>query len=134
MTNSVYTVGIVVDAQFGNRIGQLAREMPVWVVDTPVNRAAAEQLWREDPGRTKLEGITTFKVDLSGTPNDWCRDILQDVDLHHGELSHDPPYGSVVVIGTGLSVELRAVFESYGFREFSVEGQGFRASAENTSV
>ena len=134
MANSVYTVGIVVDTEFGNRIEQLAREMPVWVVDTPVNRAAAEQFHREGSSPTHRDGVTTFKVDVSGTPNDWCRDILQAVDLHHGELSHDPPYGSVMVIGTDLSAELRMVFERYGFKEFSVEDEGFRASAENPSV
>jgi hypothetical protein len=134
MTDSVYTVGIVVDAHFGNRICDLARETPVWVVDTLVNRAAAEQRWRDDAARTRFQGVTTFKVNLSGTPNDWCSDILQAVDLHHGEQSHDPSYCSVVVIGTDLSAGLRSIFESYGFAEFSAEGHGFRASVAKSSV
>ena len=134
MKDSVYEVGIVVDTRFGDRIGELVRDMPIWVVDTPINRAAAEQLWRADPSRTHLQGVTTFKVDLSETPDDWCNDILQAVDLHHGDHSHDPPYSSVVVIGTNLSARLRGLFEGYGFGEFTVEDRGFRASAVKTSV
>ena len=134
MNVPVYTVGIVVDTHFGSRIEQLAQKMPIWVVDTPVNRAAAEQFWRKNSSFTHMQEVTTFKVDLDGTPNDWCCAILLTVDLHHGEYSQNPPYRSVVVIGTDLSADLRAIFENYGFRDFREEGQGFRCSAEKTSV
>ena len=36
-TEPQYVVGIVVDPQFGERLGELAAKLPVWIADTPVN-------------------------------------------------------------------------------------------------
>jgi hypothetical protein len=41
---STECVGVVVDPNFGERVEALAEQMPVWIVDTPVNRGAVEIL------------------------------------------------------------------------------------------
>ena len=42
MVVSECVVGIVVDPAFGERLHAIIGRMPVWVADTPPNRAAAE--------------------------------------------------------------------------------------------
>jgi hypothetical protein len=128
MNDNVYAVAIVVDVAFGSRLSSVAQRMPLWIVDTLVNRAAAEEHWHANPGQSHTEGVTTFKFDERGTPEQWCSDVLSSVDLHHGQDSHDPPYGVVEVFGTHLTQELRAEFAGLGFTDFSERLDGFRAS------
>jgi hypothetical protein len=99
-----YTVGIVVDAAFGDRLLDLALRMPVWIVDTPANRASAETYWRTNPGRSHTEAVTTFKCELSCAPEEWCAGVLSDIE------------------------KLRTAFNGYGFAVFSEHPDGFRAT------
>ncbi|HWW83709.1 MAG TPA: hypothetical protein VNZ26_08920 [Vicinamibacterales bacterium] len=128
MGDHSYTVGIVVDAAFGDRLLDLALRMPVWIVDTPANRASAETYWRTNPGRSHTEGVTTFKCELSCAPEEWCAGVLSDIDLHHGQYSHVPPYSVVEVFGSSLTEKLRTAFNGYGFAVFSEHPDGFRAT------
>jgi hypothetical protein len=128
VNDNLYTVGLVVDLGFGDRLLGLASRMPVWLIDTPINRAAAERHWRTHTGQVHTNGVTTFKYDATGTPEQWCSDVLSNVDLHHGQYSHDPPYSAVEVLGTPLTEKLRTAFNEFGFMVFSEHTDGFRAS------
>ena len=57
-----YRVFVVLDRDYGERLLELARRGPVWIVDTPQNRAVAQNLWAANPNRNQLEGVTTFKA------------------------------------------------------------------------
>src|SRR5262245_46789716 len=116
MMPTPYCVAIVLETDLGDRLGELAARMPVWIVDTPANRAAAQRYWAHNPGRPHTEGVTTFVLDAS-RPDDLA-DVLSEVDLHHGEYSHDPPYSVVEVFGADLTPALRQAFAEFGLTRF----------------
>jgi len=123
-----YAVAVVLEPAFGERLTELAARLPVWIVDTPANRAAAKRYWAEHPGQSHTEGVTTFKVDLSLSPEAWCAEVLPDIDLHHGEYSHDPAYTAVEVFGTPLTATLQQRFADYGLAECVERPGGFVAT------
>src|SRR5689334_20076494 len=107
MDTSEYVVAIVVDPSFGEGLHALVGHMPIWVVDTPPNRAAAETYWRTHPGEPHT-GITTFRVDSTKGPEEWCADILGTVIEHHDAYSHDPPVSVLEVVGAEPGTHLVA--------------------------
>ena len=40
---------VVLDPNYGNRLGKVAQFTPVWVVATPGNNDACQQLWKTSP-------------------------------------------------------------------------------------
>jgi hypothetical protein len=128
MADAPNTVTIVVDPEYGDRLNAEAKETPVWIVDTPVNRAAAEVVRAQNPGQRHQSAVTTFRIERNSTPEEWCANILGAVDLHHGEYSHDPPYVVVEVIGALLTVRLRQAFSEYQLNAFVERAAGFQAS------
>lgn len=134
MEDAVYTVAIVVAPEYGDRVGALAARMPVWIADTPSNRAAAERLWRQYAARRARADVTTFVVDPDESPEQWCAGVIAAVDLHHGEWSHDPPYGAVEVHGATPNDAVRAALAEYGLTQITRELEGFRASKPDGAV
>ena len=55
-----YKVVVVVDREFGEKLFELERSVPVWIVDTPTNKPVVQRFWRERPDEGHLTGITTF--------------------------------------------------------------------------
>jgi hypothetical protein len=102
-----YRVFVVVDREYGERLSELARTGPVWVVDTPNNRAAAQKIWAVDANRSHLNGVTTFKTGEDCSPEDTLINELDTIDLHHGTYSANPPYTVLEVIGAVMSEGLR---------------------------
>jgi hypothetical protein len=51
MTTNPYRVVVIVDRLFGEQLASLAPDVPVWIVDTAVNRVVAQRLWTERPAR-----------------------------------------------------------------------------------
>jgi hypothetical protein len=89
--------------------------MPVWVIDTPVNRSITERIWVAPPRPTAEGGVTIFEADLSEPPDERVVAILSDVELHHGEYSHDPPLNALEIHGATLTATLRAALADLGF-------------------
>ena len=118
------TVAIVVDPNFGDRLLSLATQMPGWIADTEANHTCAESIQSYDG--SNQSNVTTFRV-TGGDVSDWCRVILPQVDLHHGEYSQSPPYRAVEVFGARATADLRRVFSKYGFTISSERSDGFRA-------
>ena len=127
MADALNTVTIVVDPEFGDRLYAIIKETPVWIVDTPVNRAAAEVVRAQNPEQGHPSGVTTFQIERNSTPEEWCANILGAVDLHHGEYSHGP-YEVVEVIGAPLTIRLRQAFSEYELNAFVERAAGFQAS------
>ena len=121
-----YRVFVVLDRDYGERLLELARSGPVWIVDTPQNRAVAQNLWAANPNRNQLEGVTTFKAGDDCSNEETLIDELDTIDLHHGSYSADPPYTVLEVIGTPISERLKAELSHYGFNKFQPTGKGFR--------
>ena len=122
-----YRVVVVVDRNYGQRLARLADSGPVWVVDSPTNRTAAQQIWAVDPTRSHLEGVTTFKSPEERSSEDILINELDTIDLHHGTHSANTPYTVLDVIGTTVTGKLKTELEQFGFDDFQETPQGFRA-------
>jgi hypothetical protein len=122
-----YTVCIVVDRNFGEKLAEPPRGVPVWIVDTACNKTVARRLWKERPDEGHLTGITTFNDMESSSPEQLLIAELDTIDLHHGAYSADPPYGVLEVFGTRLTEHAKHALRAYGFAEFHEESTGFTA-------
>jgi hypothetical protein len=73
-----YKVYVVVEREFGEQLAKLPPDAPIWIVNTPPNRAVAERLWKERNQEGHLTGITTFN-DLKLRPlrTYWFRSSTQ---------------------------------------------------------
>ena len=119
-------VYVVVDPAFGEKLALLPPGSPIWIVDTPANKAVAKRLWSERPERSHLDGITTFRVS-SDSPEENLLGELATIDLHHGSYSSDPPYNTLEVIGAAVSEKIKLAMGEYGFEEFRSSSDGFEA-------
>ena len=125
--NDAYRVFVVLDRDYGDRLPSLAGNEPVWIVDTPTNRAAAQAFWASRPHRDHLDGVTTFRVSDDCSPENALINELETIDMHHGVHSANPPYTVVEVIGAQISDEIRNKLSQFGFNQFEATQKGFRA-------
>jgi hypothetical protein len=128
MEKSPYKVYVVVDRAFGERLTALEQRDPVWVVNTPVNRRAAERLRRERPAESHLTGITLFNDADGMSPEQLLLSELETIDLHHGSYSADPPYTVLEIYGVALSRPIEAALAEFGFNQFRPTENGFWTS------
>lgn len=126
MSEADYAVTVVVDPAYGHRLLAIPADMPVWIVDTPVNRAAAQQAWSQRC-TDHLHGVTTFKFRETDSAEDTLVSQLNTIDLHHGIYSAHPPYTVIDVIGAALSDRVKTEMGEFGFDKFHPTTSGFRA-------
>jgi hypothetical protein len=125
--SDAHRVFLVVDREYGERLSELARTGPVWIVDTPNNRVAAQRIWAIRATSTHLDGVTTFKTGDDCSCEDALINELDTIDLHHGTYSANPPYTVLEVIGAVMSERLTTELAEFGFDEFEATAEGFRA-------
>ena len=94
---------------------------------------AAERIWAAGTPPDLDSGVTTFKVDSTRSPEEWCAAIVGTVDEHHGDFSHDPPVSELEIYGTRPTASLQTAFVAYGFEEFEPTNDGFRARSRPAS-
>jgi|SRR6266478_5668662 len=111
-------VHLIVAADYGERIRDLPRDEPAWVADTPVNAPVIRAVWKERPTTEHRTGITSFRVAIDSTPEDWLLGIIDAIDLHHGEYSQASTYLALHVVGAPLSPRLRAELRPFGFEQY----------------
>ena len=121
-------VYVVVDREFGEKLSELEKGVPVWIVDTPTNKTVVQRFWDERPDKRHLTGITAFKDLASLSTDEMLLGHLETIELHHGPLSADPPYTAIEVLGTELSAKAKDQLSEYGFPEFHITSTGFKAS------
>ena len=127
MPDDQYCVFVVVNPEFGARLSELVRMGPVWVLDTQMNRQAADSIWSEGRHHNHLDGITVFKSNKGGCPEECFLCVLDTIDLHHGVYSADPPYTVLEVVGTPSTERIRNELSQFGFTEFQSTSEGLRA-------
>src|SRR5258708_7761379 len=93
-----YTVHIVVDSSFGDRLAELPIGEAVWIVDSFRNRPVILRLRKQRPAESHLTGITAFNPG-GATAEEILLAQLNMIDLHHGEYSADPPWSMAIVYG-----------------------------------
>ena len=123
-----YKVYVVVEREFGERLADLERGVPVWIVDTPTNKPVAQRFWNERPDEDHLTGITTFNDRDTLSTAELLLGQLDTIDLHHGCHSADPSYTVIQVFGTQLIPDVKNVLSEYGFNSFRSTPTGFTAS------
>jgi hypothetical protein len=121
-------VAIVVDPHYDSHLEALADQMPVWIADTPPNRAAAAA-YRRVHNPVYPWGVTTFSVSLENSPSSWAAEILPDVVEHHGPYGQAQPATTLEFIGTEPSEDLLGILAEYGFRLVQAGANSFRATA-----
>jgi hypothetical protein len=127
MRSVPYSVAVVLDSEFGERLSELVRADPVWILDTPINQAVAMRFWSEHQELDHLEGVTTFKSVDGLSTEDALINIVDTVDLHHGIHHANPPYTVLRIVGTSLTERIKSELSQYGFDEFYETPEGFRA-------
>ena len=127
---------MIVDSRFGDRLREIPAGVPVWIVDSAVNRVAYEIVGKERKPENHLVGLSSFKVDQKVSPEDWLVSEIETLDLHHGEMSHDPPWSVIKVIGIRWTKRIQEKLTQFGFEDHEDTAEGFvarKGSANPTS-
>ncbi len=113
-------VALVLHPDYRDRLRDLAFRLPVWIVDTPENRAAVEAL---TPFTHEWPQVSMTLVRASTDPaaEEWST-LISQIVLHQGRT-----LDSIEVIGTVFSGVAGAAFSTAGFREIAETAEGFRA-------
>jgi hypothetical protein len=129
MPKPVHKVAIVIDRNFGARLADLARDRHVWVVGSQSNAAAVQRYLTSAQMSAATDrlgaGITSFVAEDGETPEDTCARVASDVDEHHGEFAHDPPWSEIEVFGAELTSALRQTFAELGAEVWEATRDGF---------
>ena len=104
-------VAIVFDAEFGDRLSELAMRTPVWIVESAANRPAVSEAWNRATEWPHIS-VTVFR------PTDDLKHLLSQIG--------DPQ--RVDVIGLPLSDEAREAMHAAGFTKINETSEGFRAT------
>jgi hypothetical protein len=128
MSEIPYSVSVVLDREFGERIYELMKMGPVWAVDSIANRETAQKIWNESPSRDHLNGVTVFDAPTDHAPEQLLIGEMDTIDLHHGVYSADPAYSVLHVAGCGLSPSVQEKLSEFGFDSFIQTPLGFEAT------
>jgi hypothetical protein len=113
-------VAVVFTTDYCEALERLAFHTPVWVVDTPQNRAAAENAWRSAVEWPHIS-VTLFRApDEQPTRDDW-RALLEQIAFQERAVD------TVDVVGMPLGAVARAALTDAGFERFDHTREGFRA-------
>lgn len=132
MDDKPYCVHVVIDPDYGEQIRDLPFDEPAWIIGSTVNQPVIHELLTERQGQSHLDGITSFCGGPDSMPPEDCLLALVDtIDLHHGEYSHDPPYSVLHVIGVKWSEHIRSELEAFGFILLDLTLDGFVAKRDD---
>ena len=115
------SVALVLDPEFGDRLLALAKEMPVWLVSSPVNLHAAEL------ARPKLEAgrITTILTRANESTAALLARALYAIDEHQGESSQATPYNELCVRGASEHLLSSELISELGLQLVRATPEGF---------
>ena len=120
--SSAAVVGLVIDAEFGDRIYGLAQQMPVWVISSATNDRAIEAC-RAALG---INCITTLLARAGETKDDLLGRAMYAIDEHHGEESAAIPYRTLLLYGA-MHAPSEELASELGFSSVTATADGFRA-------
>ena len=124
---------LIVDPAFGARLQTQIGSAPVWLVESPSNRAIAEQLRLGYPVATNAMLLTVFTGDRDASGADRVLAILGTVAENHGMWStdgHELTLTALRVIGAEATREVTAACRDYGLPHITVAEQGFVARCD----
>lgn len=106
------SIAVVFTPDFADSLERVAFHTPVWLVDTPANRNAAEDAWRRAVEWPHIS-VTLFRED------DW-RVLLDQIALRER-------FDVVEAIGAPLTPATREALDAAGFVRVEETATGFRA-------
>jgi hypothetical protein len=118
-----YRVGLILREDYGEKVTELLDQMPLWVVNTPINQLVVKKLWTFHANRSHLVLGERF---LDDTTIQICMRALSSIDLN-SRLTGRRSHSEVVVNGVAPSDELRHTFADHGFDRFEESTEGFVA-------
>ncbi|RPI77537.1 MAG: hypothetical protein EHM45_08655 [Desulfobacteraceae bacterium] len=127
MNEKPYRVHVIVDPRFGQRLLEMPENEPIWIADTETNHLAYKAAGKERIPKSHLVGLSSFKVDPYLSPADWLISILETIDLHHGEMSHNPSWSVINVIGIRWTQKVQEELRKFGFEKYEDSPEGFTA-------
>jgi hypothetical protein len=107
-------VAIVFEQDYAASLAKLAFRTPVWLVDTPANRGAAEEAWRDAVEWPHIS-VTLFRAQ-----DDW-KTLLEQVALRERNVE------TLEVIGSAMDRATHTTLVEAGFTRFDESPSGFRA-------
>jgi hypothetical protein len=111
-------VAVVVDRQFGDRLNNLAKRLPVWIGTSIKNRTAVDAVRAQHPDYD----ITSMNAGADYCGEDLLLSQLEDIDLHHHF------WRAIEVYGVPRTELLTLAFEEYGVTRFEATSDGFIAT------
>jgi hypothetical protein len=126
MNQTPTRVTVVVERNFVGSLEELAQHTDVWIVDTPNNRAGAENLWAH---RTAYSShtVTTFHAELSLSPEMWVIALLPSLDDHHGLHEEWASDVELQVVGISATANVQAALREFGAFVIEQNNDGFTA-------
>ena len=128
------TAAIVLDADFGARLHELAALMPVWVVDTPGNRSSIESEWTRRRRDGAERELSVFRMIDGLSPAEHIVALLRTIESAHGAAVQDPPFATLLVYGASLDEPTVAALRALGAEASPAKEDGFRATFKRTSA
>jgi hypothetical protein len=130
MTVEQTRVAIVLLADFGAHLRELAERCHVWVVDTPANRLAAEAVRASGPS-DRTHGVTTFKTCEGESIESSLIDLLPVIDEHHGLRGEWATDVVLEIRGAALTAALRSELDELGSFDICEDAGGFVATRQS---
>jgi hypothetical protein len=121
MSATYESVALVLSEDAGSLLLSLASRVPVWVVGSVSNTAAARSIWSQAT-TTPLLSVTTFVPGEPFNPLARAAALVDTLEEHHPELRH------IEVFGLELSPTAKAAFSAVGFPQLRAIEGGFCAS------
>lgn len=122
------TIAIVLDADFGAQLHELASRMPVWIVDTPGNRSSIESEWTRRRRDGAERELNVFRMIDGLSPSDHIAALLRTIDRQHGPSAEDGPFATLVVIGAPVDAAPVAAIRAIGGGSPVATANGFRVA------
>ena len=114
MTLDLSTIAIVLDADFGVRLHDLAARIPVWIVDTPGNRAAIESEWTRRRRDGAERELSVFRMIDGLSPAEHVAALVRTVDRQHGPSAQSTALTTLVVVGAAVDPVSTAAIRAIG--------------------
>lgn len=117
-------VALVFDPDFGAHVESIAKEMPVWIMESQGNNKAV------DKARKSLResvDITVFFYHPGESKNDYFARVLYSLDEHEGTISKPSGYDDLLIYGVFPDEVDVNVLNELGFADIEKTVFGCRA-------
>ena len=108
------TIAIVLDADFGAQLFELASRIPVWIVDTPGNRASIESEWTRRRRDGAERELSVFRLIEGLSPSEHIAALLRTIDQQHGAAAENGPFTTLRVYGASAADAPAAAIRQLG--------------------